>query len=749
MSVREFGSTLRGRLVLLSAFFAVGVAVSSLVFYGIFSTVRDNQAVYEAVRGRFAVLAAFWSVLLLGALWALRDFFHRLASAIGSVQSESQRLTDAVAGGKLDVRADPAAVVPELRGVVAGMNSTMDAFAPLKVAITCNARIANADVPDRLVNDWKGEFGQLRDAINGIIDMVNRRSGDLRGLVEAATGGHLDVRADLSKYPGYNGRMMGLINSLIDALVKPLQVTSDHLVRLSKGDVPPPIAEPWKGDFDRIRQALNTSIAAVNRLITDADLVAQATARGDLGVRADATQHQGDFRKIVEGLNAAVDDVSRPVEAAAAALERIARGDTPPHLEQRFQGAFDQIRLHLNQVIDALHLLVDEVGVALNAARDGDLHKRSSADRAQGVYRKILRGVNETMDGLAGPVDEALGVLAALQERDLRSRMKGDYKGDHARLRDSVNGTALALNDTLSQVSASVEQLSIASAQIAASSKSVADGASQQASSIEETSSSLESMASMAKHASENAQQANALAQAARDAASQGGSSMEQMVGAMGRIRASAEGTSQIIKDINEIAFQTNLLALNAAVEAARAGEAGRGFAVVAEEVRSLALRSKQAANKTEELIRQSVKEAGEGEATSKEVSRTLSEIATAVAKVTAIMGEIAANSKEQAQGIEQVNQAVSLMDRVVQQNAASSEESSASAAELSGQSKDLEAAVATFRLERRDEHGAPAPRAAARAAPPPAAGGHSRIARRPDEVFPLDGPEQASLQDF
>ena len=89
---------------------------------------------------------------------------------------------------------------------------------------------------------------------------------------------------------------------------------------------------------------------------------------------------------------------------------------------------------------------------------------------------------------------------------------------------------------------------------------------------------------------------------------------MEQMTGAMGKIKASAEGTSQIIKDINEIAFQTNLLALNAAVEAARAGDAGRGFAVVAEEVRSLALRSKEAANKTEALIRESVKQAVEGE---------------------------------------------------------------------------------------------------------------------------------------
>ena len=103
---------------------------------------------------------------------------------------------------------------------------------------------------------------------------------------------------------------------------------------------------------------------------------------------------------------------------------------------------------------------------------------------------------------------------------------------------------------------------------------------------------------------------------------------MEQMTGAMAKIRASAEGTSEIIKDINEIAFQTNLLALNAAVEAARAGEAGRGFAVVAEEVRSLALRAKEAASKTEELIRESVKQAGEGELTARHVDGKLGEIA-------------------------------------------------------------------------------------------------------------------------
>jgi methyl-accepting chemotaxis protein len=400
----------------------------------------------------------------------------------------------------------------------------------------------------------------------------------------------------------------------------------------------------------------------------------------------------------------------------------------------------DRLRNNLRSVMTDLDKLVQ-------SALGGQLSVRVAAASHTGDFRKIVEGENRTLDAMVAPITEATQVLESLSQRDMRARMKAEYVGDHAKIKDVVNRTAEALHEALGQVSSAVDQVSAAAGQIASSSQTVADGASQQASSLEETSSALESMSAMSKRTSDNAVQANSLSQTAKSAATSGVSGVVQMSAAMSKIKSSAEGTSQIIKDINEIAFQTNLLALNAAVEAARAGEAGRGFAVVAEEVRSLALRSKEAATKTEELIKESVRQASEGEVTAQELAGQLTEILEGIEKVNGIVNEISASAKEQSAGVDQINRAVTDMNRVTQQNAANSEESSSAAAELSSQAEELAAMVSSFQLSRIGGVSRTSRIAAPMVAKRPSGNNGRPATIKPEAVIPLDG--DPAFRDF
>jgi methyl-accepting chemotaxis protein len=602
-------------------------------------------------------------------------------------------------------------------------------------------------------------------AVLGIIVFRSINAG-IRGMQEeaarltaAAENGELSTRANAdSVHFEFSGVMQGF-NRVLDAVIHPLNVAADYVDRISKGNIPSKITDSYKGDFNLIKNNLNRCIDAVNALVADANMLSKAAVEGTLATRADATKHQGDFRRIVQGVNDTLEAVIGPLNVAAKYVDDISKGSIPPRITDSYKGDFNLIKNNLNQCIDAVNALVADANMLSVAAVEGKLSTRANATNHQGDFRKVVDGVNRTLDAILAPVTEAASVLEQLAQKDLRARMIGQYQGDNAKIKESLNLTAESLHEAMNQVAQAADQVSSAAGQIASSSQILADGASQQASALEETSSSLESMNAMVRRSADNAQQANALSQSARTAATGGSAAVEQMTVSMGKIRESAEGTSQIIKDINEIAFQTNLLALNAAVEAARAGEAGRGFAVVAEEVRSLALRSKEAAMKTEELIRESVRQAAEGEETSRAVSTRLTEIVDGVTKVSGIITEISASAKEQAAGVDQINRAIADMNKVTQQNAANSEESSSSAAELSSQSEELASMVSSFTLNTHSAKGGAS--AAKKATSRSAAGsslpqapkrlsnaGHGHL-RTAEELIPLEDSNTAAFREF
>ncbi len=623
-----------------------------------------------------------------------------VANAIHEVIREANHLRDAVRAGKLAERAEISHIDGEFRPIVVAFNDTLAAFdGPFKKTSVALERFSRGDLPEKMAEPFPGDFDRQRLALNALIDVVIMRNEDLKALLAAAAAGRLEVRAEPSRYPGYNGKMIGGINQLLDAIVKPVEVAAARVANIAAGEPCARIDEDFQGRFGELKQNLNRLMEVVDQRNRDLDLLVQAATEGRLEVRADAARYAGRNGQLIASVNAMLDALAVPVRRAEAAVDQLARGEIPQPITERWPGEFDALRQNLNRCAASISDLVEQVGVAMGAGQLGRLEQRVAPERCQGAYADVLQGVNGMFEAMAAPVLEAVAVLSRFADRDLTPRMTGQYSGEYARLLEVVNASGDALADALGQVVGAVEQMTSASAQIASSSQAVASGASTQASALGQSTAKLASVAEMSKRTSEHARQADGLTRAAQTAAEQGERAVGQMTGAMAKIRSSAEGTSQIIKDINDIAFQTNLLSLNAAVEAARAGEAGRGFAVVAEEVRSLALRSKEAASKTEALIKESVAQTGEGEQVARVVAAGLAEILAGVSKVTAIVSEIGGEADAQARGAEQVQKAVADMDQVTQQNAASAEQSSSAAAELAGQSDQLASMVAGFKL--------------------------------------------------
>jgi methyl-accepting chemotaxis protein len=340
-----------------------------------------------------------------------------------------------------------------------------------------------------------------------------------------------------------------------------------------------------------------------------------------------------------------------------------------------------------------------ELDAVTEAASEGDFSRRIATDNRDGAFLTIATRINGLIDTVGKATGELGIMLAAMADGDLSKRITADYKGRFAELKDNGNHTVEQLTAIVAKVKAATAQVENAANEINSGTEDLSKRTEQAASSLEETAASTEEMASTVKQNAENAKNASQLADTANRAASKGGEVVEQAVGAMGRIEASAQKITDIISVIDEIAFQTNLLALNASVEAARAGEAGKGFAVVAQEVRQLAQRSAQAASDIKILIQDSNGQVKDGVQLVNRAGEALAEIVGSIGRVTGIVQEISSASQEQATGVQEINSSITSMDEMTQQNSALVEESTAAARALNDQANNLAQLLAFFKL--------------------------------------------------
>ena len=555
----------------------------------------------------------------------LKNNLNQAINSINALVTDANLLAKAAVDGKLETRADASKHQGDFQKIVKGVNDTLDAvIGPLNVAAGYVDRISKGDIPPKITDTYNGDFNTLKNNLNTCVDSVNALVNDANMLAKAAVEGKLETRADASRHQGDFQKIVKGVNDTLDAVIGPLNVAAGYVQRISVGDIPPVITDTYNGDFNTLKNNLNTCIVATN---------AQANAAQAIS--------QGDFSAVV-----------------------------------KVRSENDVMAKSLIDVNRAVSRLVTDANALSEATVDGRLEARLDASKHQGDYRKVADGLNAVMVAMSTPVQELQGVLSAMENGDLTLSMKKSYEGNWDELKSAVNNMMKKLTQVVTDVNSGAQALASASEEVSATAQSLSQAASEQAAGVEETSASIEQMTSSIAQNTENAKVTEGMASKAANDAASGGESVNATVSAMKEI-------AKKIGIIDDIAAQTNLLALNAAIEAARAGEHGKGFAVVAAEVRKLAERSQVAAQEIGEVASNSVELAEKAGKLLEQIVPAIRKTSDLVQEISAASTEQSSGAGQINSAVSQLSQTTQQNASASEELAATSEEMSSQAEQL------------------------------------------------------------------
>ncbi|MGD0734210.1 MAG: methyl-accepting chemotaxis protein [Terracidiphilus sp.] len=480
----------------------------------------------------------------------LKNGVNNIAVAVQLLQKEMLRMSDLAKEGQLSERAKPDLFKGSWAEIVKGVNTTLDAIlVPIGEGNRVLAQVSSGKIDELITQNYRGDHETMKLAINNVAMVLQALQKELARLIEASKEGQLSDRGKPEQFQGAFAEIVRGVNTMLDAILLPIGEGNRILAQVSSGKIDELISQTYKGDHEKMKQAINNVALVLQNLQKELLRLTEASKDGLLSERGKHDQFQGAYSNIVRGVNSILDAVIGPLNFSAKYVEQISKGDNPPQITDTYHGDFNLIKNNLNTLIAAMNDITGAAEEIANGNLTVSIRERSPQDKLMQALGSMVAGLTQTVS-------------------DIRT----------------IAG----------EVSAASQSISTASIQ-------VSKGASAQAAAAEEASSSMEEMVSNIKQNADNAQQTDKIANKSAKDAQESGKSVLEAVAAMKEI-------ANKISIIEEIARQTNLLALNAAIEAARAGEHGKGFAVVAAEVRKLAERSQKAAGEINQLSANTLK---------------------------------------------------------------------------------------------------------------------------------------------
>ncbi|NOX88659.1 MAG: HAMP domain-containing protein [Calditrichaeota bacterium] len=401
---------------------------------------------------------------------------NEIKENIQSLGKEILPLIEAAKEGRLDVRGDASKFEGEYRKIIEGINSTLEALIhPLRIASDYIERIAKGDMPEKIHDEFKGEFDVLRNNLNQCVEAIKSLIADTGELTEAAVQGRLEVRADETRHNGDYRRIIEGINATLDAAVDPVKEVLQVMEKMAEGDLTIRLNGEYHGDHARMKLALNKTLEAfherskeIRNAIRQIDNAANQVADSSQSVSHGATEQANSLQEATASVNELNDQAKQNAESAnqanqltgtvqKKAEEGNTRMDEMLHAMDEISESSDQISkiikvideiafqtnlLALNAAVEAARAGVHGKGFAVVAEEVRNLAQRSAkaahetteliersserVTRGSEIARKTAEALSSIIEGI-GKVSDFIDEMASSSKEQLNAMEQINY----------------------------------------------------------------------------------------------------------------------------------------------------------------------------------------------------------------------------------------------------------------------------------------------------------------------------------
>jgi methyl-accepting chemotaxis protein len=259
-----------------------------------------------------------------------------------------------------------------------------------------------------VVNDEHGNRLGVVCEWNNLTEQRDAES-QIEAVLTEAINGRLDARLDAGRFHGFMHVLSDSVNRMLDALTVPLRSAAAHLQQIAEGNIPEPITEEFKGDFNEIRNNLNTCSTVLNALVRDTKMLVEAASQGNLEKRVDVSAHWGDYRAIVEGMNNTLDAVAKPISEVKAVISGFSNGDLTQRMNGKYAGDFavlsDAVNVSVNNLVELVSKIIATSTNINGSASEISTGNQNLNDRTQ-EQAAALEQTTATLSGLSSKAEE-------------------------------------------------------------------------------------------------------------------------------------------------------------------------------------------------------------------------------------------------------------------------------------------------------------------------------------------------------